>query len=395
VSIREVILTNIADMKQVLNSLCIPAANVQFFNYIKSNINFEILSIEKQDVIVLRNISSDFPSVQILVSDEKDNLYNCILSLPGSVLRAFVQNLSHVSEGNLKDIGKEINRIQKCRSIQQWEFSAQGKSFTVQAPMIMGILNVTPDSFSDGGNFLSQDSAYRRAMEMLEAGSHIIDIGGESTRPGAEAVPLEEEWKRISPVIRQLSGEDCIISVDTYKSEIARRSLLEGAHIINDISGLTFDPKMVEVVAEFQVPIVIMHIKGTPRNMQKNPHYENLMEEIFQFLHGQIQFARQNGVRQLILDPGIGFGKRLEDNFEIIRRLGEFRQLGYPILLGSSRKSFIGNILNRPPSQRLMGTVTTVILGILNGAHILRVHDVTEIGESLEILKAVMELKAH
>lgn len=250
---------------------------------------------------------------------------------------------------------------------------------------IMGILNVTPDSFSDGGKFFEPRKAIECGVEMAEEGADIIDIGAESTRPGAESVSAEEELNRLIPVLEGLLNKvDVPISVDTYKSSIAETALKAGAHLINDISGLRFDSMMKKVVAKFQVPVVIMHIKGEPRNMQQNPYYEDLIGEIYGYLAESIRIAEEAGIKRndIIVDPGIGFGKRLQDNYEIIRRLSEFQGLGCPILIGPSRKSFIGTVLDLPPDQRLEGTLAAVAIGIQNGAHIVRVHDVKEVSRA-------------
>ncbi len=254
---------------------------------------------------------------------------------------------------------------------------------------IMGILNVTPDSFSDGGKYLTRGLAIERGMQMAEDGADIIDIGAESTRPGAEPISIKEELQRIIPVLEGLLKQvDVPISVDTYKSSVADIVLKAGANIINDISGLRFDPKMKEVVAKYQAPVVIMHIKGEPRNMQHNPYYEDLIDEIYEYLAASIQLAETSGIKRdkIIVDPGIGFGKRLFDNYEILRRLDEFRGLGCPILIGPSRKSFIGKVLDLPPDQRLEGTIAAVAIGIQNGAHIVRVHDIKEVSRACRII---------
>lgn len=290
---------------------------------------------------------------------------------------------------------EELRQLLKNISTNLWVYSAGEKELKIDRTLIMGILNITPDSFSDGGKYFNEDSAYARAMEMFEAGADIIDIGGESTRPGSLPVSIDEEWRRISGVINRLiKNEPVIISVDSYKSEIARRALGSGVHIINDISGLTFDPAMAEVVADSGVPVILMHIKGTPRDMQKNPSYRNLMDEVYGFLNRQCGFARKNGIEQIIVDPGIGFGKRPEDNYELIRRLGEFKALGYPLLLGASRKSFIGFGLNDAQADRMIGSITSALHGILNGANILRVHDVEETRQAVQMADSVENLKA-
>lgn len=245
--------------------------------------------------------------------------------------------------------------------------------------LVMGILNVTPDSFSDGGKFYSTNDAFNHALKMIQDGADIIDIGGESTRPGADSLDDDEEMSRIIPVIQALRKEsDILLSIDTYKSSVAEKAIEAGANIINDISGLCFDPKMVSLVADKNVPVVIMHIKGTPKTMQENPVYGDLIGELKAFLLKQIQLAKKNGVKQsqMILDPGIGFGKKYDDNFTILNQLNEICNLGYPVMIGPSRKSFIGQTLDLPPGDRVEGTAAAVSAGILNGARIVRVHDV-------------------
>ena len=259
--------------------------------------------------------------------------------------------------------------------------------------LIMGILNVTPDSFSDGGKFKSHDQAIGHAVKMIKEGANIIDIGGESTRPGAKAVQLEEELMRIIPIIEAIRlKSDCLISIDTYKSKVAEAALDAGADMVNDISGLTFDHNMASLVAERNVPVIIMHIKGKPGDMQKNPNYDNLIKEIKVFFEVQIAIANKAGIDSgnIILDPGIGFGKRLEDNFEIIRELGQISTMGYPVLLGPSRKSFIGFTLDLPIEERIEGTLASITAGVINGARIVRVHDIRATRRTLTITEKIM-----
>ncbi|MFH1852394.1 MAG: dihydropteroate synthase [Candidatus Neomarinimicrobiota bacterium] len=263
--------------------------------------------------------------------------------------------------------------------------------------LVMGILNVTPDSFSDGGLFVDPDAAVEQALKMERDGADLIDIGGESTRPGSEPVPFDVERERVLPVIKKIRARSSItISVDTYKAELAREALLNGADLINDISGFMFDLDLVDVVRDFNAPVIIMHIKGTPRNMQKDPRYTNLLAELTEFFRERIKFARESGLddSQIILDPGIGFGKRVEDNFEIIRKLKQIVDLGYPVMIGPSRKSFIGQTLNLPPDQRLEGTAAAVTAGILNGARIVRVHDVQFMKRTTLIADAIRGVTA-
>ncbi len=246
---------------------------------------------------------------------------------------------------------------------------------------IMGILNVTTDSFSDGGKFIETDEAVDHAMEMEENGADIIDIGGESTRPGAESVSLGIELNRVVPVIEAIrTHSDICISVDTTKSIVAEKSLESGADIVNDISGLQFDPGMKDVVVHRQVPVIIMHMKGQPATMQKNPHYDDLIEEIVVYFKERLAFCKRVGIKEknIILDPGIGFGKTQEHNYQLLRELAKINQLGFPVLIGASRKSFIGLTLNTSADQRLEGTAAAVAASILNGAKMVRVHDVKE-----------------
>jgi len=258
---------------------------------------------------------------------------------------------------------------------------------------IMGILNITPDSFSDGGLFFDKSVAIQRALQMVEDGADIIDIGGESTRPGSEIVPVEEELRRTAPVIAAIAKEITIpISIDTYKAEVAQRALDAGASIVNDISGLRFDPEMTKVVSEYKVPVVVMHIRGKPKDMQINPVYEALIPEIMDYLRGSIRFALDAGIQDdmIVIDPGIGFGKTFEQNLTIIHNLQEFTSLEKPVLIGASRKAFIGKILgDESPGQRVEGTAAAVAISILKCANIVRVHDVKEMVKVAKVADAI------
>jgi dihydropteroate synthase len=262
---------------------------------------------------------------------------------------------------------------------------------------IMGILNITPDSYSDGGLFFNKSVAIQQALQMVEDGADIIDIGGESTRPGSETVPVEEELRRTVPVIAAIAKEINIpISIDTYKAEVAQRALDAGASIVNDISGLRFDPKMTKVVSEYRVPVVVMHIKGKPKDMQINPAYEALIPEIMDYLRGSIRLALDAGIQDdmIVIDPGIGFGKTFEQNLNIIHNLHEFTLLEKAVLIGASRKAFIGKILgDAPPVQRLEGTAAAVAISILEGANIVRVHDVREMVKVAKVADAIKREK--
>lgn len=267
------------------------------------------------------------------------------------------------------------------------------KLFIGKETILMGILNVTPDSFSDGGEFFDRERAIERGVEMEREGAHIIDVGGESSRPGAESISEDEERRRVIPVIKDLRKRvKCLISVDTYKASIAEEAIDNGADIVNDISGLRFDPRMVEVLKRKNVPFIIMHMKGTPKTMQINPYYENVIEEIKVFFRERLEYLAKNDIdiERVILDPGIGFGKRQEDNERIIANLDRFQEFNRPLLLGVSRKSFIGNILNLPPKQRLEGSISSGIIGIFNGAHILRIHDVKEFSKAVKVADRIL-----
>jgi dihydropteroate synthase len=258
--------------------------------------------------------------------------------------------------------------------------------------LLMGVLNVTPDSFSDGGLFFDKEKAISHALRMVEGGADIIDIGGESTRPGSKPLEIEEELRRVIPVIESLAKEvDVPLSIDTYKSTVAQRAIEAGAEIINDISGLHFDPSLAKVAAKNDTPLILMHIRGTPETMQKGVHYDSLFSEILQCLKESIQRAESTGLdpRQIIIDPGIGFGKTAEDNLLIIKNLYEFRILGKPILLGTSRKSFIGKILNTEVGDRLEGTLSSIAISVLNGAHIIRSHDVLQAKKAIAVADAI------
>lgn len=250
------------------------------------------------------------------------------------------------------------------------------KSF--DAPLIMGIINVTPDSFSDGGKYFNLEQSFSHAKMMIEKSVDIIDIGGESTRPGALSVSIEEEIARTIPLIKKIRGYDSaqLISIDTTKSEVAREAMRTGANLINDISGGLFDEKIFSVAAEYDAPIVINHIKGTPQTMQISPDYENVVNEILNYFDARIALAKRLGVGKIILDPGIGFGKLVEHNYEIISEIGTIKTLGYPVLVGLSRKTFLGGSLNLEISERDTATIIAETIAVMNGADIIRTHNI-------------------
>jgi dihydropteroate synthase len=259
--------------------------------------------------------------------------------------------------------------------------------------LVMGILNVTPDSFSDGGKFPDAAAAVEHGRRLLADGADIVDVGGESSRPGAAPVPEEEELRRVVPVVEGLAREKgAVISVDTCKARVAEEAVAAGAAIINDISALRSDPRMAEVAARTGAGVVLMHMKGTPKDMQENPAYGDVVGEIAAFLAGRGEAARRAGVsgEAIAYDPGIGFGKTPAHNLELVRRLAEFRGLGGPILVGPSRKSFIGAVLDLPPAGRLEGTAAVVALAVAGGADVVRVHDVREMVRVAKVADAIV-----
>ena len=270
--------------------------------------------------------------------------------------------------------------VTMSRINDQYHFHIRGIDFDLLSRThIMGILNVTPDSFSDGGLFFETNKAVEHGLQMAEEGADFIDIGGESTRPGSQIVTEEQEMERVVPVIERLVREVRIpLSIDTCKARVAEAALHAGASIINDISGMTFDPQMMDVAQRLEATTVLMHIKGTPKTMQQNPQYDNVIREVYEFLSIQSMRAREHGIRQIIVDPGIGFGKDLGHNLDLMKGLRTFSLLGCPILVGPSRKSFIGKLLNLPVEDRLEGTAAAVTACILHGANIVRVHDVKQ-----------------
>lgn len=293
----------------------------------------------------------------------------------------------------LQALGQSLIQTLKNVSKAHYTIRCRKKTFKLgKQTLLMGVLNVTPDSFSDGGLYFNKDRAIAHGLRMVEEGADLIDIGGESTRPGSKPLGSEEELRRVIPVIEFLSKEvDVPISIDTYKSAVAQKAVEAGAEMINDISGLHFDPDLPRVAVKEDVPLILMHIRGTPETMQKDVRYGSLFSEIIQYLKGSIQRAENAGLdpEQIIIDPGIGFGKNLEDNLAIIKNLQEFRVLGKPILLGTSRKSFIGKILNTVVTERLEGTLSSIAIGVLNGAQIIRSHDVLQAKRAIAVADAI------
>jgi dihydropteroate synthase len=315
---------------------------------------------------------------EICYKNISDGENNSSIFIPGAIGSFKKIGKKIVASGN-EDAGyKILNTIKKYEAYDSLVYAFGSKTFDFKKNYVMGILNVTPDSFSDGGAYFDSNAAVKKALEMIEEGADIIDIGGESTRPGAELISVDEEIKRVIPVIQSIIGikKDVVISVDTNKSIVAEAALQSGAAIINDISGLTFDKEMTGVVKKYNAGLIIMHIKGTPKNMQDHPFYDDLIEDIYNFLYSQSELAKSYKINNIIIDPGIGFGKTVDDNFEILRRLDDFKTLGYPILTGVSRKTFLGKTFGLEVGERDTASAITDALALKNGAKIIRTHNV-------------------
>lgn len=292
-----------------------------------------------------------------------------------------------------RGVGTNWRRRGAMSAVRSWTLADRVLTFE-QAPLYLGILNVTPDSFSDGGKHGSLQAALEQAKTLVAEGAGIIDVGGESTRPGAEPVPLEEELRRVVPVIELLAAELQVpLSIDTYKAEVARQALEAGARIVNDISGLTFDPRMVETCAKYRAGVICMHIQGTPQTMQRDPQYGNVVSDITDWLGRRLEELAAQGVapEQVVLDPGIGFGKTAEHNLKILSSIAEFHKLGRPLCIGHSRKGFLGTILGRPLADRMYGTVGVSLALAQQGVEMLRLHEISPTRDCLASYRAVSE----
>ena len=361
-------------------------------------------------------------NINILLEDQPCKIANIIkqemLSVGGdaAVARGSVSCSVPVSEilimGTLKQILALVRKIEKqpfglnliarnileiLKNISQNEYvlkTSRRKINLGKKTLIMGILNVTPDSFSDGGLYSSQQKAVERGLQMVDEGADIIDIGGESTRPGAESIEASVELKRVLPVIESLVKQVKIpVSIDTTKAKVAKQALVGGAEIVNDISALHADKKMTKTIKDAGAAVILMHMRGKPRNMQKGDLvYDNLMGEITDYLKNSSEKALRAGIEKdcLVIDPGIGFGKTPEDNYKIIKNLSQLKELGMPVMIGTSRKFFIGKVIGGEPGQRLEGTAATVAAAIMNGCHIVRVHDVAAMKKVAAVTDAIV-----
>lgn len=286
-------------------------------------------------------------------------------------------------------------KSRQADNVCKWKCRDRLLPLNPDSPLIMGILNITPDSFSDGGSFTAPGAAVEHGLEMVRQGAHIIDVGGESTRPGAAPVDCTEEIQRVIPVIQELARQDVVVSVDTMKAQVAQAAIEAGAKIINDVSACSFDPAMPRIAAESEAGVVLMHMKGEPRTMQTNPAYNDLISEIKAFLTGRADTLINEGAapESIMLDPGIGFGKTMEHNLQLLACIREFVQTGFPVLIGLSRKSFIGKITGREVNERLAGSLAGLVWCIMKGVHVLRVHDVKESVDAVKIIRALKEVR--
>jgi len=346
----------------------------------------EMLSIGADAAVARGVVEGSVPQSDVILLGNADKIKKLIAKLEHQTIFGLPQIKEDLKKFLFQTVGEHPKKI-----------NFRGFEITFDETKIMGILNVTPDSFSDGGDFLTKEKAVNHALKMIADGADIIDIGGESSRPGAKKISQAEELNRIIPVISALREKTEIpISVDTYKAKVAEKAISAGASMINDISALRFDNNIIAVLQKHKdVPVVLMHMQGTPENMQTNPFYEDTVEEILEFFRERIDFCVSNGIaaERIIIDPGIGFGKRQEDNLIILKKISEFRSLGVPVLLGASRKSFIDRIYESSPAERLEGSLAVTALAHENQVEIVRVHDVKEHRNLMRVLSEIGKAK--
>lgn len=373
-----------------MNSQVINLSNDKTFGLYKEKYNLSTLPHTGLIGIELRNYPAELIPVDIKINSENIFYANNDILLTGS----FHEIIEQIRESSFQDKIKEMmtQTLQKYNEIFNISYKIGSKIFNFKIAYAMGILNVTPDSFSDGGKFIDKVKAVDFAIEMIQGGADIIDIGGESTRPGSESVSEAVELKRVIPVITGILNKkpDSIISIDTTKAKIAEEALKCGASIVNDISGGSFDENIFKVVKDFNAAMILMHIKGKPKTMQIMPEYVNVVSEVYDYLARQTEIASKNGIKKIFIDPGIGFGKRVEDNLKLIERLEDFKSLGFPILIGLSRKSFIGNILNLSVEDRDDVTNALNSLALSKGVRIIRTHNVKHAVQTCKIFNTII-----
>jgi len=371
-------------ISQVLN-----LSNKKTFKLYKEKYNYSILLYHGLYGVEVRNISSELQQLHSKIVKENIFYNQDRILLTGSVKEILDSiDISKFDESLITEILKAIQKFEKGESIN---YEIGKRKFDFKLAYVMGIVNVTPDSFSDGGRFIDKEKAVNYGIEMVENGVDIIDIGGESTRPGSEPVSESEELSRVIPVIKEIlsSNPDALISIDTTKAKVAEAALKCGALVVNDISGGTFEPDIFDVVAEFDATMILMHTKGKPKTMQASPIYSDVVSEVYDYLASQTEIATKHGIEKIIIDPGIGFGKRTEDNLNLIERLEDLKSLGYPIMIGLSRKSFIGNILNLLIEDRDDATNAINSLAISKGARIIRTHNAKQAVQTCNLFNSM------
>ena len=372
-------------ISQVIN-----LSNDKAFKLYKEKYNYSIKLYNGLNGVELRNIPLELLNAEFNKKLENIFYIQDSLLLTGSINEILdITSLLKLDESLKTAISEAIQNFEKCEIIQ---YDIGKRKFDFKFAYVMGILNVTPDSFSDGGQFADKVRAVDHAIEMTEEGVDIIDVGGESTRPGSEPVSESEELGRVIPVITEILKRkpDAILSIDTTRANVAKEALKNGALIVNDISGGTFEPDIFNVVSEFNAAMILMHIKGKPKTMQASPIYTDVVSEVYDYLAVQSGIAYKHGIEKIIIDPGIGFGKRIEDNLTIIERLEDFKSLGYPIMIGLSRKSFIGNILNLPIEDRDDASNAMNSFAISKGAKIIRTHNVKQAVQTCKLINTMI-----
>jgi len=387
----------IAEMRKVAVSeegIALMQNKALFVTYKMEHIKLGAANILKQEMLSLGGEAA----VARGIVNGKTELSDAILMGSIDKLLKLVEKLKRQNYFGLSAIALQLeDHLSAFIKPENCLINCRGKILSAKKLNIMGILNITEDSFSDGGDYLDVNKAVDFALKMIEDGADLIDIGGESTRPGAQPVEASEEIRKVCPVIEKLRLKTNVpISIDTYKSETAAAALNAGATIINDISSLTFDNNMVSLLSRYRdLPVILMHIKGIPQNMQINPCYDDVMKEIITFFEERINFCQENGIEKerLIIDPGIGFGKRLEDNLTILNRLNELKCFGVPVMVGASRKSFINGIYSSTVKERIEGTLAATAQAFFNKISLIRVHDVRENYNFLKVLTAIREVE--
>lgn len=365
-------------------------SNTRAFKVYREKYKFSVILYHGLYAVEIRNVSSE------LLNDLDEEVSSNIFFVNNDILivGSFKEILDCLPSSSLNETIKSeaVKALQNFEKSEVIQYKIGEKSFNFKFAHTMGILNVTPDSFSDGGKYIDKESAVKFAIEMIDEGVDIIDVGGESTRPGSEPVSESEEINRVIPVIEEILRRkpDAVLSIDTTKANVAKEAIHNGAMIINDISGGTFEPEIFTVAKEFNAAVILMHIKGKPKTMQTSPVYSDVVSEVYDYLAKQTEIASAKGNDKIIVDPGIGFGKRLEDNLALIDRLEDYKSLGFPIMIGLSRKSFIGNILNLPIEDRDDATNAINSFAISKGARIIRTHNVKQAVQTCKLFNTMI-----